>query len=362
MNAHELALLLTAKDGASATLKQIARVLTSELATALGEAAQAAAEDEANTMHLEQAVANAGQSYADLQPLLEERIKLGQQLAFTDSQTRDALSEFIVLTKDAGKALDLESLAMDVARAKHMDLDQAVRLIERTYNGSTDAGERYGFVIRDNSSATQALAQIQQQAAGQAETYAASSAGGIDRIKDSLAEWKEGIGSFLGPAGQWIALLPGMETGITAVAAAGSFALPALKALFLWMKVDAIPTLAALDIALAPILLAVGAVAGALGLGILAGNAVSDAIGLPPLDVQVPGFADGGVVPGALGAPMLAKVHGGEEIRTPAQRSSGNGDVHIHIQNAYGFDDFEQQVSSAVTRAKQRGAFRGVLA
>lgn len=34
------------------------------------------------------------------------------------------------------------------------------------------------------------------------------------------------------------------------------------------------------------------------------------------------GFATGGVVPGPLGAPQVAVVHGGEEVRTPAQRNA----------------------------------------
>ncbi len=34
----------------------------------------------------------------------------------------------------------------------------------------------------------------------------------------------------------------------------------------------------------------------------------------------VPGFAEGGVVPGPRGSPQLAVVHGGEEVLTPAQR------------------------------------------
>jgi hypothetical protein len=39
------------------------------------------------------------------------------------------------------------------------------------------------------------------------------------------------------------------------------------------------------------------------------------------------GFAEGGVVPGPKGAPMLATVHGGEEVLTPEQRSGGASTV-----------------------------------
>jgi len=49
--------------------------------------------------------------------------------------------------------------------------------------------------------------------------------------------------------------------------------------------------------------------------------------------LHIPGFAAGGVVPGAAGVPMLAVVHGGETV-TPAGRTGMSfGDVIIHINN-----------------------------
>ena len=39
------------------------------------------------------------------------------------------------------------------------------------------------------------------------------------------------------------------------------------------------------------------------------------------------GFATGGIVPGPVGMPQLAVVHGGEEIRTPVQQSQQGGDT-----------------------------------
>ena len=44
---------------------------------------------------------------------------------------------------------------------------------------------------------------------------------------------------------------------------------------------------------------------------------------MPSFDI--PGFASGGIVPGPIGQPQLAVVHGGENIQTPEQQQSGNG-------------------------------------
>ena len=45
----------------------------------------------------------------------------------------------------------------------------------------------------------------------------------------------------------------------------------------------------------------------------------------------IPGFATGGIVGGALGAPVVALVHGGEMILTPEQQRGGSIVVHNHI-------------------------------
>ena len=44
------------------------------------------------------------------------------------------------------------------------------------------------------------------------------------------------------------------------------------------------------------------------------------------------GFAEGGMVPGPIGAPVPALVHGGERILTPEQQ--GGGDVIVNIIGA----------------------------
>lgn len=78
------------------------------------------------------------------------------------------------------------------------------------------------------------------------------------------------------------------------------------------------------------------------------------------------GFAHGGIVPGPIGAPLLATVHGGEMILPSgvAQqviRGSGTGGgslaVTVDMRGAqvYGIDDLEQRVLTAVTQAYRRG-------
>jgi hypothetical protein len=82
-------------------------------------------------------------------------------------------------------------------------------------------------------------------------------------------------------------------------------------------------------------------------------------------DLKLPGFAQGGVVPGALGQPQLAVVHGGEQVLTPDQQRSGFGgassDYVVVGFNPASFQQFLQPfIESGVLqmRSRQVGAVR----
>ncbi|MEE8465857.1 MAG: hypothetical protein V3S68_05215, partial [Dehalococcoidia bacterium] len=65
------------------------------------------------------------------------------------------------------------------------------------------------------------------------------------------------------------------------------------------------------------------------------------------------GFEHGGVVPGRLGEPLLATVHGGETV-IPA--GGGGGTTIIFQGDVFGFEDFERRVASISVRQQRRGA------
>ena len=57
--------------------------------------------------------------------------------------------------------------------------------------------------------------------------------------------------------------------------------------------------------------------------------------GTVSVGASVSGYQFGGVVPGPIGRPQLAVVHGGERI-TPTGRGGARGGIHIEIHNLYG--------------------------
>ena len=74
----------------------------------------------------------------------------------------------------------------------------------------------------------------------------------------------------------------------------------------------------------------------------------------------IPGYAHGGEVPGPVGAPQLAVVHGGEQVLTRAQQgTAGGANVQLTLNNygVLGMDDAGQWLARELRSLLSRGAF-----
>lgn len=184
----------------------------------MGEFARGAAADEASVARLQQAVENAGGSWDEYSGKIDSAIKKGQEKAFSDDQTRDAMVKLIAVTNDTDAAMDQLGLAMDFARARNIDLSTSADIIAKVYGGNTGILSRYGIALQDGATATEALALIQQRSAGQAATYANTQVGEVAKIRDHFDEFTESLGAHAGAMQTVLMLLPGLSAGYSALA------------------------------------------------------------------------------------------------------------------------------------------------
>lgn len=229
-----------ATSAARVAMGALTGVAMTSLVGALSDVARAAAEDEANVVKLQTAVENSGVAWEDNVDTINARIKAGQNLAFTDTQTRDSLGALTQTTGSLEKALKLQTLAMDLSRAKGMDLTTASELVGKVAQGNTSILKRYGVVLDENATAQDALAALQKKFGGQAEAYGSTTSAAIFKVTDSIEEWRESIGAALGPAQGLIALLPGLTGGMQLAGAAFGGATPLIH-----LNVAALKTLGA---------------------------------------------------------------------------------------------------------------------
>lgn len=188
------------------------------------DAARAAAEDEAATLRLEQALRNAGGAFdADLAKV-NDRIAAGQKLAFSDDDVRDSFQKLLAATGDTDEALRRQTLAMDLARGAGIPLAQASTLLGKINAENVEVFKRMGITIGENATEADALAAVQAKFGGQSEAYAKSTAGQFEQLKIRMGEAKETLGA---------ALLPVM---ISVAGVLADRVVPAIEAAATWIS------------------------------------------------------------------------------------------------------------------------------
>jgi hypothetical protein len=169
-------------------------------------AAKAAMEEERGIAALTAALkANDPAAVANIEQI-EETIRQRQNLAFADDEQRESLAALIGVTRDSKKALDLQRIAMDLARLKGIDLATATGIIGKVSAGNLGILSRYGIVLEEGATATEALAEIQRRSAGQAEEYANTTSGSMESLSMVFGDVVEDIGGALLPVMKDLAL------------------------------------------------------------------------------------------------------------------------------------------------------------
>ena len=160
---------------------------------------KAAAADAQEQARLEQAFVAAGAATGDYKAAIDASIVAGQDLAFTDTQIRDALTPLIGATGDAAKAQEGLALAQDVARLSGVDLETAAKAVAKAQAGQGTALAKLTQINAKGLTATEVLTAAQAKAAGQAEAYGNTTAGQAESMSIAFDELTEMIGSFFLP-------------------------------------------------------------------------------------------------------------------------------------------------------------------
>lgn len=187
---------------------------------ALGEFSRQAADDEAQQNRLQAAVEATGKGYEEYASAIDKAIKAGEEKAYADDATREALIRLNVVTGDTQRSLEQMGLVMDLARARGISLATAADIVGRVMGGNTAILTRYGLAVSEGATATEALAELQARVAGQSRAYADSTQGDIDRIKIAWDNLTESIGYHTGGMQELLMLLPGLTAGYTALSGA----------------------------------------------------------------------------------------------------------------------------------------------
>jgi len=218
--------------GSAATFLPVAAAAAGA-ALAIRGMADAAAEDAAEQARLEAAIKASGAATGDWEAQVNSAIEAGQEKAFTDTETRDALQSLVTTTGDLTAANGLLTTAQDIARFAGVDLATAADAVAKANEGSDGALRKLLPGLEKGATATDTLANASKAAAGQADTFSKSSAGSMAKATDAFGELGETIGAAFLPAFDAIlpALIPVLKSMGTLVTAILPILTPMLKLL-----------------------------------------------------------------------------------------------------------------------------------
>lgn len=123
--------------------------------------------------------------------------KSSLNLGFDDETTTESLTRFFQATKDITKAQELNAIAMDLARAKSLDLATATNLVNQVLSGNGRVLKQYQINIKDTATPLEALGQLHDQVRGQAEAFAETLPGKLEILGQKWTNVKEAIGGAL---------------------------------------------------------------------------------------------------------------------------------------------------------------------
>jgi hypothetical protein len=163
--------------------------------------AKAAMDEQVASAQLTQALRNTGAVFAGEAPQNVETFiaSLEHMSGFSRIEVMDALAGLIEQTGSYAEAMSRESVAADLARARHIDLWTASKLVGKITEENTTALARLGIIIPKGASEAQAFAIIMQAVGGSAAAFGKTAAGQWAILGDRFTDLKAKLGEALLP-------------------------------------------------------------------------------------------------------------------------------------------------------------------
>ena len=125
------------KNGFTNHAGAIALAGTAIIGASAGIAIEAAAAAEVVEGQLKVSIENAGGSMEEMEPQIQGLVSKMRDFGFSNEDTNAALSTMTIALKDPEKAMGAMSVAADLARTKHMSLNDASLLVAKAMEGQT---------------------------------------------------------------------------------------------------------------------------------------------------------------------------------------------------------------------------------
>lgn len=172
-----------------------------------GYAISATSKLEDANVQLENSFKNAGTSVEEHKGKLDKVQQQMEKFGYSGDQTRAAIARMTTVTGSADKALGSMSLAADIAKNRHLELDKAGDLLSKTMAGNMTAAKRMGIAIPESvqkiqdpaEKASAIMSILKDHFKGSAQAAAGTFGGKMEEVKAKAKDAAAAIGSKLVP-------------------------------------------------------------------------------------------------------------------------------------------------------------------
>lgn len=163
----------------------------------LYETAKAASEAEIQMARVDTTLKNMGEAALKNKDAILQAADAAVRLGFDDEDAAESISRLYQRTNDLTEAMSLSSLAMDLSRAKNIELSDATNLVGQVLSGNARLLKQYGIELNDTLTPMQALDELQRQVGGNANAFAQTFQGQMQILSIEFQNLKETLGSAL---------------------------------------------------------------------------------------------------------------------------------------------------------------------
>lgn len=160
----------------------------------LNDSINKAKEQQVETAKLGVAIRNTGVEYGEYSSQIADAERNAVKMGYTDDEMTKALALLTTMTGSASKAIQDQTLVMDLARFKQMDLASAAQMVAKVEEGKLGIVARTLPFLNAQMTKEEALAALRKAVSGQAEEYSLTAAGATDRLNASYDQLQETIG------------------------------------------------------------------------------------------------------------------------------------------------------------------------
>lgn len=136
---------------------------------------------------LRSAIEGAGGSYEDYEKQIRKNIKTGEHYGNTAATTMSVLNRLTIATHNPRKAMDLYNSVLQIAAARHMNVERVALTVGRAVNGQTRSLAAFGFNLKDANKAQQTLTRSQKEHQSAIE--------GVKKAQEALRDTQARLGA-----------------------------------------------------------------------------------------------------------------------------------------------------------------------